>query len=224
MARHRRLKVLSTMEQVGLIPVFYNKDIETAKKIVSACAEGGAVCIEMTNRGDAAIEVFKALEAHCAANHPEVILGVGSIVDAPTASLYIAYGASFIVGPVLDEETAVLCNKRKVAYSPGCGSATEIHRAEALGVEICKVFPGGEVGGPGFVKAVLGPCPWTSIMPTGGVSPTKESLSAWFKAGIVCAGIGSNLITSDIIKSGDFKKLTADIKSTIALIKEIRGK
>ena len=223
MARFRRLEVLTRMETVGLVPVFYNPDVETGKKIVAACAEGGAECIEMTNRGDSAIDVFRALEAFCIKEYPHVILGAGSVIDGYTAALYINYGASFIVGPALDEEAAYACNARKVAYMPGCGSVTEIHRAERLGVEICKVFPGREVGGPDFVKSVRGPCPWTSIMPTGGVDPTRESLTEWFKAGIVAAGIGSRLISSEIVKSGNYAQLTGKVRETINMIKEIRG-
>jgi len=177
----------------------------------------------MTNRGNHAIEIFSSLEIYCGEELPQVILGVGSVVDAPTAALYIANGANFVVGPVLDEETAILCNKRKIPYSPGCGSVTEIHKAHSLGVEICKVFPGSQVGGPSFVKAVLGPCPWTSIMPTGGVDITKGSLTEWFSSGVACVGIGSKLITREIIKEGSFKKLTSEVKRVIGLISEIRA-
>jgi len=224
MAKFSRLKTLTTMIDVGVIPVFYIPDVEIAKGIVSALYEGGALCVEMTNRGDAAIDVFKELEKFCSGNFPEVILGVGSVVDAPTAALYITYGTNFVVGPVFDRDTAILCNSRKIPYSPGCGSATEIHMAESYGVEICKVFPGKQVGGPAFVKAVKGPCPWTSIMPTGGVDPTVESLTEWFSAGASCVGIGSNLITGDIIKNRDFKKLSEDVKRVISIIKDIRNK
>jgi len=223
MARFSRLKTLILMEQVGLIPVFYNSNVEISKNIIKACADGGAICIEMTNRGDHAIEIFSSLEIYCGEELPQVILGVGSVVDAPTAALYIANGANFVVGPVLDEETAILCNKRKIPYSPGCGSVTEIHKAHSLGVEICKVFPGSQVGGPSFVKAVLGPCPWTSIMPTGGVDITKGSLTEWFSSGVACVGIGSKLITREIIKEGSFKKLTSEVKRVIGLISEIRA-
>ena len=140
MARHKRLEVLTAMKQIGLIPVFYNADFETAKNIVSACADGGAEVVEYTNRGDRAINVFMKLAEYRDKERPDVILGVGSVCDAPTAAMYIAAGADFIVGPLLDEDTARLCNSRKIPYSPGCGSVTEIHRAETLGVEICKVF------------------------------------------------------------------------------------
>ena len=179
--------------------------------------------IEFTNRGDRAIDVFRQLSVFRDLQKPDIILGVGSICDAPTAAMYIAAGADFVVGPLLDEETAKLCNKRKIPYSPGCGSMTEIHRAHELGVEICKMFPGGQVGGPAFVKAAKGPCPWTEIMPTGGVSPTKESLDEWFGAGIVCAGMGSKLITKELVAAKDWACITAKVKETIELIKTIRG-
>ena len=153
MAHHKRLDVLVSMKQIGLIPVFYNGDFETVKNIAIACAEGGAKCIEFTNRGDRAIDVFRQLAVFRDSQRPDLVIGVGSICDGPTAAMYIAAGADFVVGPLLDEETAELCNKRKIPYSPGCGSMTEIHKAHELGVEICKLFPGGQVGGPAFVKA-----------------------------------------------------------------------
>jgi len=223
MARHSRIETLTAMKQIGLIPVFYNGDFDIVKKTACACADGGARAIEFTNRGDRAISVFTQLAEFRDDEKPEMILGVGSICDAPTAAMYISAGADFVVGPMLDEETAKLCNKRKVPYSPGCGSVTEIHRAHEMGVEICKIFPGAQVGGPAFAKAVKGPMPWTDIMPTGGVSPTKESLTEWFGAGIACAGMGSKLITKESLANEDFAGITKNVKDTIALIKEIRG-
>ena len=223
MALHKRLDVLVLMKQIGLIPVFYNGDFEIVKNIAMACADGGAKCIEFTNRGDRAIDVFRQLTIFRDSERPDLILGVGSICDAPTAAMYIAAGTDFVVGPLLDEETAKLCNKRKIPYSPGCGSMTEIHKAHELGVEICKLFPGAQVGGPAFVKAIKGPCPWTEIMPTGGVSPTKESLTEWFTTGIVCAGMGSKLITKELVAAKDWAGITAKVRRTIGLIKTIRG-
>ncbi len=223
MAKHSRLEVLTLMKSIGVVPVFYNGDFETAKNVVTACADGGAGCIEFTNRGDRAVDVFTKLTEYRDAERPDIVLGVGSICDAPTAAMYISAGADFVVGPLLDEETAKLCNKRKIPYSPGCGSVTEIHRAHELGVEIVKVFPGSQVGGPGFVKSVKGPCPWTDIMPTGGVSPTRESLSEWFGAGICCAGMGSKLITKELVAAKDWSGITAKVKETISIINEIKG-
>jgi 2-dehydro-3-deoxyphosphogluconate aldolase / (4S)-4-hydroxy-2-oxoglutarate aldolase len=222
MAKYSRLEVLMTMKQIGVIPVFYDGNFEVAKNVISACADGGAKVIEFTNRGDRAINVFTKLAEYRDAEKPEIILGVGSICDAPTAAMYISAGADFVVGPLIDEDVARLCNSRKIPYSPGCGTLSEIHRAELLGVEICKIFPGAEVGGPSFVKSVKGPCPWTEIMPTGGVSPTRESLAAWFEAGVSCVGMGSNLITKELLNAKDYSGITKKVKETIELIKKIR--
>ena len=224
MARFTRLEVLNTIVQTGLVPVFYHPDIEVAKKIAEALAAGGALTIEFTNRGDFAPWVFKELSEYLAKTNPKIILGVGSVVDAPTAALYIASGVNFVVGPILNPEIARLCNRRKIAYSPGCGSATEIAAAEELGVEIVKVFPGDSVGGPGFVKAILGPCPWTRIMPTGGVETTQDSIRAWFKAGITAAGIGSNLVKKEWVTAGDYAAITAMTVQVLEWIREARAK
>ena len=222
MARFDRLTVLNKMIDLGLVPVFYNGDVEVAKKIVAACAAGGAHVVEFTNRGDFAPQVFLELSQYFAQADPSVILGVGSVIDAPTAALYIAYGANFVVGPTLNPEIARLCNRRKIAYSPGCGSASEISQAEELGVEIVKVFPGKSVGGPDFVKSVLGPCPWTRIMPTGGVDATEESIKAWFQAGVSCVGMGSKLIRKDLVADGNWTEITRLVRQVLDWIKEAR--
>ena len=222
MARYARLDVLNEIVKTGLVPVFYHQDLETAKRIIAACAEGGARAVEFTNRGDNAWRVFSDLVIHFAKADPSVILGVGSVLDAPTAALYISSGANFVVGPVLNSEVARICNRRQVAYSPGCASASEISAAQELGVEIVKIFPGESVGGPDFVKAVLGPMPWTRIMPTGGVDPTKESIDAWFKAGIAAAGIGSKLITKELVAAGDFDGIARNAEKAIGLIRAAR--
>ncbi len=224
MARFTRLEVLNTMVETGLVPVFYHGNVEVAKKIVSACAEGGARCIEFTNRGDFAPFVFKDLSEYVAKSVPNVMLGVGSIIDPYTASLYIASGACFVVGPSFNPEVARLCNRRKIAYSPGCATATEIAQAEEMGVEIVKIFPGGLVGGPEFVKSVLGPTPWTRIMPTGGVETTKESVTAWIKAGTAALGIGSNLITKDRVAQAKYDEITQATAQVLAWVREARGK
>ena len=223
MARFRRLEVLNATTEIGLVPIFYQGNLEVAKNIVTACADGGARVLEFTNRGDGAHQIFAELVSFAASERPDVILGVGSVFDAPTAALFINHGANFVVGPILNPEVAQLCNRRKVAYTPGCATASEISEAEALGVEICKVFPGGEVGGPAFVKNVLGPSPWSSIMPTGGVDTTKEGIEAWFRAGVACLGIGSKIITKDRLAAGDFDAIRADVARVLGLINEARG-
>ncbi len=219
-----RMTVLTAMIDQGVIPVFYHPDVEVCTKVIQACANGGAKCIEFTNRGEFAAHVFFEAARHFAKADPSVIMGVGSVVDAPTAGVFIANGAKFVVGPLTNPDVAKLCNRRKIPYSPGCGSATEIGYAEELGCEIVKVFPGGSVGGPEFVKAMLGPCPWTRIMPTGGVDATEESLTKWFKAGVACVGIGSNLITKELLAAKDYAGVEKKVRETIALIRKIRGK
>ncbi|HQR89130.1 MAG: bifunctional 4-hydroxy-2-oxoglutarate aldolase/2-dehydro-3-deoxy-phosphogluconate aldolase [Caulobacter sp. 12-67-6] len=219
-----RMAVLTAMMDQGVIPVFYHPDAEVCKKVIQACADGGAPCIEFTNRGDFASHVFYEVTKHFATADERVIMGVGSIVDAPTAGIYIANGAKFVVGPILNADVAKVCNRRKIPYSPGCGSASEISYAEELGCEIVKVFPGSSVGGPDFVKAVLGPMPWTRIMPTGGVDPDEASVKKWFGAGIVAAGMGSKLITPEMLDAGDYAGITKKVRETVDLIKKVRGK
>jgi 2-dehydro-3-deoxyphosphogluconate aldolase / (4S)-4-hydroxy-2-oxoglutarate aldolase len=219
-----RMVVLNSMMDQGVIPVFYHPDVEVCKNVIQACADGGAKCIEFTNRGDFAPQVFLEVTRHFAKADPSVIMGVGSIIDAPTAGIYIANGANFVVGPMTNAEVAKLCNRRCIPYSPGAGTATEISYAQELGCEIVKIFPGSCVGGPEFVSNVRGPMPWTKLMPTGGVDPTEESLTKWFKAGIVACGIGSKMITADLLKAKDYKGIEKNVAATIALIKKIRGK
>jgi 2-dehydro-3-deoxyphosphogluconate aldolase / (4S)-4-hydroxy-2-oxoglutarate aldolase len=146
------------------------------------------------------------------------MLGIGSIVDPGTASLYLQLGANFVVCPAIHEDIARTCHRRKVLWIPGCGSINEIGQAESLGAEVVKMFPGAQVGGPKFVAAVKAPSPWTSIMPTGGVEPTEESLKAWFEAGVYCVGIGSQLVTAQVLQSRDFAPLTEKTAQVLAWI------
>lgn len=221
MAQFTRIEVATVMQETGMVPLFYNNDIEVSKNVLKACYNGGARLMEFTARGDFAHEVFGELSKYAIAELPGMIMGVGSVTDAAAASLYMALGANFIVTPVLREDIAMVCNRRKVLWSPGCGTLTEIARAEELGCEIVKLFPG-DIYGPQFVKGIKGPQPWTSIMPTGGVSPTKENLKAWFDAGVTCVGMGSQLISKDILANKDYKKLEQDVMAAFAIIKAIR--
>lgn len=221
MARFTRIEVFQSMQDTGLVPLFYHADVSLGKDVLKACYEGGARVLEFTNRGDYAHEVFRELNKYAEENLPEMILGVGSVTDAGAASLYMQLGANFVVTPVLREDIALSCNRKKVLWSPGCASLTEIARAEELGCELVKLFPGGTYGS-GFVKAIKGPCPWTNIMPTGGVSPTEESLKEWFGAGVTCVGMGSKLISKDVIANKDFAGLTASVQNAINIIQSLK--
>lgn len=221
MAQYSRIEVANVMKETGMVPLFYHPDIELGKKVLKACYDGGARLMEFTARGDFAFEVFSELNKYAIKELPGMIMGVGSITDAAAASLFMQMGANFIVTPALREDIAQVCNRRKVLWSPGCGSLTEINNAEELGCEIVKLFPGSTYG-PGFVKAIKGPQPWTSVMPTGGVSTEESNLKAWFDAGVTCVGMGSKLITKDIIAKSDFEKLREDVKSTLAIIQRLK--
>ena len=223
MALHSRLHVAHLMHDTGMVPLFYHGDVDTAKDITRACYRGGARLLEFTNRGDRAHEVFRELAVLRDAEMPELALGVGSVTDAPAASLYMMLGADFIVTPTLREDIALVCNRRKVMWNPGCGTVAEICRAEELGAEIVKLFPGSAFG-PGFVRGVLGPQPWTSIMPTGGVSPGRDNLKGWFDAGVVCVGMGSKLVSERMIAEEDWPRPEAKTRETLALIAELRGR
>jgi len=221
MAKYSRLKVLTTMIETGLVPIFYHADLEVAARVITACLDGGARCVEFTNRGDGAHLVFAELMKRFCDNK-ELILGAGTILDPATAAIYIQLGANFIVGPNLNPEVARLCNRRKVSYTPGCATSTEISDAEELGVEICKIFPAGELGGPAFVQAVRGPMPWVRLMPTGGVAPEKENVTAWIQAGVACLGMGSKFISAKRIEAGDYASITSDEKQILEWIREAR--
>ena len=224
MARFTRMQVLNTVYATGVLPLYYHADLEVMKNVATACWQGGLGLLEFTNRGDRAFEVFIELEKYCASALPGLVTGAGTVLDAPTASLYINSGASFIVGPNLNPEVARLCHRRRVPYIAGCATISEISQAEELGCEIVKIFPAQQLGGPAFVKAVLGPCPGTALMATGGISLSEECLTAYFQAGAICVGVGSNLFTDDLIRKKDFLALTEKIRDVIHLIKKIKNK
>ena len=220
MAQYTRLEVVRQMAESGMVPLFYHPDIEVAKAVLKACYNGGARLMEFTNRGDFALEIFTGLIKFSIKELPGMILGVGSVTDAASASQYMLAGANFVVTPVFREDIAIVCNRRKVLWSPGCGSLTEIAQAEQMGCEIVKLFPGSTYG-PGFVKAIKGPQPWTSIMPTGGVSTEEDNLRGWFDAGVTCVGMGSKLISKEILDNKDYQGLEKKVADTLQLIQSM---
>lgn len=221
MARFDKLQVLKKIGKTGMVPVFYHKDAEIAKKVIKACYEGGVRAFEFTNRGDFAHEVFAECVKYSAIECPEMAMGVGSVVDASTASLYIQLGACFVVGPLFNPDIVPVCNRRLIPYCPGCGSVSEIGKAQEMGCDLVKVFPG-DVYGPSFVKSVLAPCPWSKIMVTGGVAPTEENLSAWMKAGVYCVGMGSLLFPKDRVAAQDWQYVTDKCREALGYIAQTR--
>jgi 2-dehydro-3-deoxyphosphogluconate aldolase / (4S)-4-hydroxy-2-oxoglutarate aldolase len=222
MAKYSRSEVFTAMKATGVVPVYYHSNIEVCKNVVKACYDGGIRVFEFVNRGDFSHEIFAELNKYAIKELPGMILGVGSLVEAATTAMFIQAGANFVVSPLLNDEMAKLCNRRGVAWSPGCGTISEINKAQELGAEVVKLFPASEIGGPSFVKAVKGPMPWTNIMPTGGVDTTEANLKGWFSAGVTCVGMGSNLFPKDIIDNGDFTALTEKVKSLMDTINKVK--
>lgn len=217
-----KIEVLSAMKQTGVVPVFYHNDVETVKNVVKACYEGGMRTFEFTNRGEFAHEVFGEVVKFVQKECPEMMMGVGSIVDAPTAALYIQLGANFVVGPLFNPDVAKVCNRRLVPYAPGCGSVSEIGFAQEAGCDLCKVFPG-EVLGASFIKAMKAPMPWSNLMVTGGVKPEESNLKSWFNAGVMCVGMGSNLFPADKIKAKEWSSITKISSETLEIVQRIRS-
>ncbi|WP_271765147.1 bifunctional 4-hydroxy-2-oxoglutarate aldolase/2-dehydro-3-deoxy-phosphogluconate aldolase [Aquimarina algiphila] len=217
MSQYTRIETIQVMGSTKIIPLFYNKDISIVKKIIKACYDGGARVFEFTNRGDHAHEIFSELIKWVNKELPGMILGIGSIVDAGTASLFMQNGANFIVSPVLNSDMAKVCNRRKIAWIPGCGTLSEINYAEELGAEVVKIFPASQIGGPGFIKGVKAPCPWTNIMPSGGVTTEESNIREWFNAGAYCVGIGSNLMIKDENDNFDYPTITKLTKNAMLI-------
>ena len=203
MAKFDKIAVLKKIGDTGMVPVFYHKDLETCKNVVKACYEGGVRAFEFTNRGDFAQEVFGELVKWADKECPELALGIGSVVDAPTAAMYIQLGACFVVGP-------------------GCMTVSEIGKAQELGCDLTKVFPG-DVVGPNMVKGLKAPMPWSKIMVTGGVAPEEENLQKWFKAGVFCVGMGSKLFPSDKVKAGDWQYVTDKCREALGYVAKARA-
>ena len=222
MARFNKVQVIQAMHDTGMAPVFFNSDPEICKQVISACYKGGVRVFEFTNRGDFAHELFGELAKWAAAACPEMILGAGTVIDAPTAALYMQLGANFIVGPNFNAEIATVCNRRLVPYSPGCGSVSEISNAQAAGCDVTKVFPAGNVGGPSFVKNVMAPLRWSNIMVTGAVSPEEDNLTAWIKSGVLCVGMGSKLFPKDVIAQGNWQAITDKCVEALGYIAKAR--
>lgn len=221
MARFDKLAVMTKMAAAPMVPVFYHGDVQTVCSVVKACYDGGVRLFEFTNRGDFAHEVFAEVVKYAAGECPEMAVGVGSVVDPATAALFIQCGACFVVGPLFNPAVATMCNRRGVPYVPGCGTVSEVGAAQEAGCDICKVFPG-DVLGPKFVKGLLAPMSWSKLMVTGGVEPTEENLTAWFKAGVFSVGMGSKLFPKDVIAAGDWQAITEKSRFCLNLISQLK--
>ncbi len=223
MATHGKAEVLATIRREGVVPVFYDADLETTREVARRLVSAGLTTIEFTNRGDGAVEVLAELIRWARSELPELVVGVGTAVEAATAGHVIDLGANFVFGPALSPEVAAVCNGRNIPYVPGCGTLTEILTAYRLGCDLVKLFPAASLGGPDFLSAIRAPCPWIDAVPTGGVEPTVESMKAWFDAGAPAVGMGSKLLPRDMIGRGDWDALEQRVAATVAAVREARG-
>jgi len=208
------------MRATRLVPLFSHEDAEIAQQVVHTVYRGGIRVFEFTNRRKNSFETFQQLVSQ-RKQYPEMMLGVGTVMDGATTTKFIQAGADFIVSPILKPEMAEVCKKHSKPWIPGCGTLTEIVTANELGAEVIKLFPG-SVLGPGFVSAVMPVVPDLQLMITGGVEPTKENLNAWFTAGAMCVGLGSQLFTKEIIDKKDWSQLQQKVEQSIAIIQQLR--
>lgn len=215
-------KLSDTIRSQGLIPIFSHNEFDTCRGVMMACYEAGIRVFEFTNRGDFSPGLFARLSEYASNHAPDLRLGAGSVVDADMAAQYMKSGAEMIVSPLLNQAVAEACAKEQVLWIPGCATLTEVARATELGADIVKVFPG-NVLGPEFIKAVLAPCPWFSLMPTGGVTADKDNLSGWFNAGAVAVGMGSQLINKTLVAQQDYDQIREYVKAVLKTINELRS-
>ena len=214
-------EILKKIRQIRVMPLFYHEDAGIAKKVMKAVFEGGIDLMEFTNRGKNAFNVFCELQKFKSAEFPDSLLGIGSIVDKETALQYIESGTDFLVSPLLNREVLEVCNENEILSIPGCSTLTEIYQAETWGAELLKVFPAVQLGGPAYIKSIKAPCPWLSIVVTGGVKATKEDLKAWHDSGVDGFGLGSDLISKELINQGNYTALTEKVRELVSIVQEL---
>lgn len=214
--------IINGMQEKGVVPLFTHDNAKEALEVVEASYKGGIRAFEFTNRRPNSFEIFRHLLQE-RKKFPDLMLGIGTVMDADTTRKFLEAGADFIISPILKLEMAEVCREYSKAWIPGCATLTEIVTAKEYGAAVIKVFPG-SVLGPGFVSAILPVVPDLKLMITGGVEPTKENLGAWFRAGAMCVGMGSQLFTKDILQNRSWDLLEKKVAQALALVREIRSK
>jgi 2-dehydro-3-deoxyphosphogluconate aldolase / (4S)-4-hydroxy-2-oxoglutarate aldolase len=223
MATHHKAEAIAKIRGDGIIPLFFHPDPVTCRSVAQAVFQSGCNSIEFTNRGEGALNAFASIVEHARSNHPGALVGAGSINDAHTAAQFLSLGADFIVGPGFDEGVAQLCNRQRILYIPGCATVTEILTASKHEAELIKLFPADALGGPGFVKALKGPLPWLKAVATGGVRATEESMNEWYSAGTEVLGLGSDLISRDVLARSDYIGLQQQLAALLLVARRLRG-
>jgi 2-dehydro-3-deoxyphosphogluconate aldolase/(4S)-4-hydroxy-2-oxoglutarate aldolase len=213
-------QIVDQIKNTGIVPLFTHDNADDAQQVIEAAYRGGVKAFEFTNRRSNSYEVFKHLVS-VKKKYSDLMLGIGTIMDAATTQKFIEVGADFIISPILKLEMAPVCAKNKIPWIPGCATLTEIVTAKENGAEIIKVFPG-SVLGPGFVSSIMPVVPDLKLMITGGVEPNEKNLSAWFKAGATCVGMGSQLFTKEILAEKNWTLLEQRVKECLAIAEQVR--
>lgn len=217
----KKEEVLKVIPEQGILPLYFNKDTQVSIDLLKALYSAGIRAVEYTNRGEAALENFRKMREVCDAELPGMYLGVGTIKDAATAQAFIDAGADYIISPGLVEDVAEVSDKNGMLWVPGCMTPTEIIKAEKMGAKFVKLFPG-NILGPSFLSGIKELFPNLLFMPTGGVDLGRDNIQGWFKAGVCAVGMGSKLVTKDIMENKKYDELVTLTKEVIETIKSVR--
>lgn len=209
---------LSSIVSQGILPLFFNEDAVVSLEIIRTLYKAGIRVIEYTNRGKEALDNFKALKKAANREMPGLFLGIGTIKNVSDAEAFIDAGADFIVSPIVNPEVGKVASKHKLLWIPGCMTPTEIYLAQKNGADLIKIFPANVVG-PGFISSVRELFPGQLFIPTGGVELEAKNINSWFHAGVCAVGMGSKLISKQIMDKREYAKLYTDTVRAIELVK-----
>ena len=214
-------ELLKLIPEQGVLPLYFYKDTEVSIQVLKSLYSAGIRAVEYTNRGEAALLNFKKMREVCDAELKGMYLGIGTIKNAKMAQTFIDAGADYIICPGLIEEVAEVADKNKMLWVPGCMTPSEIILAENMGAKMIKLFPG-NILGPGFMSAIKELFPDLLFMPTGGVDLEKDNIAGWFKAGVCAVGMGSKLVSKNLLEQKDYAKIEALTKQVMDIVKSVR--
>lgn len=212
--------VTNAIVNQGILPLYYNDDETVTLDILKSLYKAGIRAVEYTSRGESALSNFKKMIEIRNAEMPEMLLGIGTIKNVKQTEEYYKAGADFFISPGFVAEVAAFLIPKDILYSPGCMTPTEIITAEAAGVTFIKLFPGNALGA-GFMSAIKDVFPNLKFMPTGGVDTTKENIESWFKAGVSAVGMGSKLISKDLMAAKDYSAIENETKKVLEIIQAL---
>lgn len=218
---NKKEKLLQLIPEQGILPLYFYKDTEVSLQVLKALYNSGIRTVEYTNRGEAALQNFKKMRQLCDSELKEMYLGIGTIKNGESAKTFINAGADFIISPGLVEDVAKIADENNMLWIPGCMTPTEIIKAENLGAKMIKLFPG-NILGPEFMSAIKALFPNLLFMPTGGVDLDKENIASWLKAGVCAVGMGSKLISKQLLEEKNYSKIEELSKQALDILKSLK--